>query len=481
MREKINNKNANNHIMFKVLNDNQCKMIYDAACRLLETYGWEMKNDPNGRAKKLLLKAGCTIEGSRVRFPLKVIEEALSTVPSEITLYDQLGNPAIEMSAQNSKSYTGVGPTPIFRYDVETKERRKALKQDAFNTGILCEALDNIDLVSGLTWISDCPEDLAGAYETRELLKSTTKPIQIWGKDQKDYKACLEMCTTVAGSTEKFKEKPFAATFCGNLSNADFLMDILESGVLLHSASASIILGVTSPVTIAGALVQGLAENLTVFVLSQIVKKGYPVLGTIIVNDTNFSNLNVKHTTPPVTLAAAAVTDLFRYLNLPASSSSCGDATNALVFDQQAAFDIATQLYTSKLCGTSLTACGFLECCLVGSMESLVYTDEILSYYNSLIKGIEVNEDTLAEEVIKQIGPNGSFISAEHTSENIESWMPDVFTLQNYADWSKAGSKDYAERANKKIKQIISDGVRHPKSSEILAKLDEIISSVENK
>lgn len=475
MRKNINNKDAENNLLFCGLNDDQCKMIYDAACRLLEIRGWELKNDINGRAAKVLAEAGCTIVENMVHFPRQVVERALACVPKELTVYDQLGNPCLVMSADNRKCYTAIAPSPTYVRDIYTGERRMARTADAYNTGLVGDSLDNIDMLSGLAWVSDCPKGLEASYEIRELLKASNKPIQIWGSNQNDYATVMEMCSAVAGGEDAFREKPFAATFCGNFNNADFLMDLLESGAVMHTMSDSGIRGVNVPVTMAGIIVKCLAETLTVFVLAQQIRPGYPIIGGLGTNDTNFENLSIKMTSPHQALAVIAAADIYRYLGLPASLCSMG-STSSMGFDGQTAFDYAAHLLTAKYCGLSLTFAGHLENCNTGSLEALIYTDEILSYANQVTSGIKVNEETLAEEVLMRVGPGGSFVAEEHTLDNLDLWMPRLFTTQHYEAWAKEGNKDTGTRANEKVKEIIKQGVRNPKSAELLAKFDEIIA-----
>ena len=164
----------NQTVQFRVLNDSQCEKIVEAALHILEHTGCCMKNE---RARELLQSRGCMVDGEIVRSPAELVRECLETVPKEVTIYDREGNPAMVLGSHTGNSYFVPGMCNIYRIDVETGERRPAVRKDAFDTGLLVEALPNIDMACGLALISDCEQELAAAYEVRELLAATAKPI----------------------------------------------------------------------------------------------------------------------------------------------------------------------------------------------------------------------------------------------------------------------------------------------------------------
>jgi trimethylamine--corrinoid protein Co-methyltransferase len=473
MRERITNLEAVNNVSLHILPADQCNRIFGMSKRLLSKYGWKLKNDTEGMVHKKLQEAGCTFDGDRAFFSEEVIHNALAKAAREVVIYDQHGEPYLRMMADHSKTYSSIAPSPTFCTTLGTQQRHIATKEDAFNAGLLCEALDCVDMACGLAFVSDCPDDLAASYEIRELLRATNKPIQVWGTNRKDYATCIEMCELVAGGKQEFHEKPFAATFTFN--DCDFLMDILNSGVMLYAQSANI-RGLNAPVTIAGFLAQGLAENLAILTLAEQVQPGYPFLGNIMFSDINFNNMKVRTTSPLDPLVNIAATDLFRFVGLPSYVSAPG-STNAQIFDQQAALDYTMQLYTSKLAGVALNSFGHIDNASTGSLESIVYANELMAYTNSVIAGIEVDDDSLAEDLIADAWPDGNYFSSDHMLENFTTWDSPLFTLQDFDKWKEDGSHDVFDGSARIAKNIIEAGILKPKETLLLHEIDALLKT----
>lgn len=477
MRFRKTNMEVENCLSGSVLTREQCALIYDKACQLLHEYGMKLEQDTCGTAKAVLRQAGCDIRGDMVHFPKEVIEKALESAPSEITMYDQLGNVAVVLRGDAKTAPAMSAPSPIFRWDVHTGQRRKATLQDDLDTAILCDQLENIDFVNGMGWISDCTEMLPGTYEARELIRGTNKPLTIWGVDRNDFETAAALCAEVAGGVEEFRRKPFALTYCGNFSNADVLLSMLDSGMPIFAISNANQLGITAPNAVAATLVKGLAENLAVIVLAQNYRKGSPIIGSISIADTDFSSVGYLMSSPRFQIACGAVCDLFHYLNLPAQVGVAG--TNAPVVDAQCISDTALQLMTSKLSGNLMT-CGFLDSCMAGSLELLLYSNDLLSYLNNLVQGVQIDEDTMALELMMECGLGGSYITEEHTMEHLDdTWSSQTFYNLGYDKWKAAGEVDYLARANERVRKILEAGIRAPKSEELMSRLDRIIEQAE--
>lgn len=471
-------------VQFKVLNEGQCREIVHAAFRVLARTGCHVHHEG---ARKILQAAGCLVDGIQVKIPTYLVEKAIRTAPSQITIYDREGNPALHLGAHSGNSYFVAGLLNLYRLDPLTGERRLTVKQDAAQAGLVIDALPNIDVASGLACISDCKPQLADVHELRMLLETTTKPILLWNFDTNGIKTQVEMCAAVAGGLDKLKAKPFViagASPTSPLAHAEDVLDRLlymfEVGLPTPYVAAPMI-GATAPVTIAGSLVVGLADTLVGLVLSQLVNEGCPFMGTCFVDFLDMKSMSFSHTCPEFTLGSAASGDIFRFLDLPYAAHL--GSTDAPVFDQQAAFDVGIQLYTGILNSANLNFfLGYLETAMSSSLEMLVFGDEAIGYLRRITEGIEVSRETLAEDVIHNVGPNGNFLGEEHTMHHFrENWTPKAFIRTTYEKWSGEGGKDLYARANERVKEIIAAGPRKPLSPEVLAKLDAILERAEKR
>ncbi len=474
----------NQTVQFRVLNDSQCEKIVEAALHILEHTGCCMKNE---RARELLQSRGCMVDGEIVRIPAELVRECLETVPKEVTIYDREGNPAMVLGSHTGNSYFVPGMCNIYRIDVETGERRPAVRKDAFDTGLLVEALPNIDMACGLALISDCEQELAAAYEVRELLAATAKPILLMTTNLLEIETTYRMCCEAAGGEENFRKKPFAVAGASatsplthNAENVETLLFMFEKGIPTPYIAAPMI-GATAPVTLAGAVALGTADNLVGLVLSQIVNPGCPFLGSNFVDMMDMQTTSFAMTAPELPLAEAASADIYRWLGIP---SVCHmGMTDACEFDQQAAMDVTAHLYTSMLSGANLNFfSGFLETAMSGSLEVLYFANDVVGYLDHIIGGIEINEETLALDVIDEVGPEGNFLGEEHTLEHYrENWRPGTLARQNWNTYTENGSRDYKARANEAVKEILNRGVQRPLPPETLKRLDGIMENAREK
>ena len=185
-------------------------------------------------------------------------------------------------------------------------------------------------------------------------------------------------------------------------------------------------------------------------------------------------------TAPELALGGAASSDVYRHLGIPGVCHM--GMTDSPVFDQQAAMDVTAQLYTAMLSGANLNFfSGFLETAMSGSLEVLYFANDVVGYLDRIIGGLEISAETLALDVIDQVGPEGNFLGEEHTLEHYqENWRPGTLARPNWASFVAGGSKDYRDRANEKINEILSQRVKKPLPEGTLARLDEIMEEARN-
>ncbi|HWR42705.1 trimethylamine methyltransferase family protein [Sporomusa sp.] len=465
-------------VKYQVLNREQCEEIVNATYRVLERTGCIIHNKV---ALQLMKEAGCFVEGERVRIPSFVLKKAISTTPSRLTLYDRMGNPAVYLEA--NKSYFGPGPTNTFIIDIETGKRRRVTKADVVNTAMVCEALPNTAWTSALAMVSDY--DFPDLHEVHAMLPHTTKPILTWASNVDNLKDIVDMCAAAAGGIDKLTEKPLVMfIICPNdplVHSDDAVSQILYLAEkrLPFQYVSGVTFGGSGPITIAGANVVGLADTLVGLIISQLKNPGAPFIAAKATDNLNMRTLAISHSKPEFVLAQAATADIFRYLDLP-FAANLGESDSP-VFDQQAAFDITMQLYTGALSGANLNNfVGFLETCNTGSLEAMVFGNEAVSYIRRMVEGIEVSAETLAEEVIHNVGPGGTFLAEEHTFKHFkESWQPSVLMSQPREEWEAAGKKDLGDRLNAKVKEIIAQGTQNPLSDKVMEQLDEILARAE--
>lgn len=388
---------------FRVLTDDQCERIVLAAFEVLERVGARFYEP---EAVDILRKAGGVVsDGHRVRIPSGLVKQALNTVPSRFTLYTRDGRPAIKV--EPGRAYFGPGPTCCYFIDPDTGERRPFVKRDAALAARVCEALPNIDYVMSLGSISDVPQAKADIHELDAMVRETVKPLMTWSFSRESLAQMHEMCIAVKGSAEAFAREPFMIFYAEPSSPLKHSAEAVQK--LLYCAQNRIplvytpcpISGATAPATMAGVLVQNLAETLGGVALSQLVRKGSAIVVGGVMSVLDMHTTILSYGAPELALLSAAATEVARHLGLPMFSTA--GCTDSKCLDDQAAIEGAISITFAALSGASfIHDVGYTESGMTGSLQQLVMCDEIIGMARHVARGIRVDEDTLAVDAIAE-------------------------------------------------------------------------------
>jgi len=477
------NYQSNVSTQFRVLSEPQCEEIYLAMLHVLEKTGVDIYND---EATQLLKENGAIVDGPRVYIPSQMVKKALSSAPPRFTVHGRDGTKPLFI--EPNRVYYGPGPTCPNFLDPNTGERRKYLRKDAAMTALVCDALNNIDFVMSLGAISDVKQSLADVHEFVEMMANTVKPIVAWSFSLESCKDIHQIALAIAGGEEEFARNPNYFFYAEPLSpltsnreaSAKLLYCVQEGIPLIYTPCP--IAGGTAPATFAGILVNALAEALHGLGIAQFKRPGAPFVIGGVVSIMDMSDMVLSYGAPELGLLSAALTDVVKYLGLPMWST--GGCTDAKIVDEQAALESALSIAMAQLSGANLVHdVGYIESALTGSLGMLAMSDEIISMVRHITRGIEVNEETLAVDVIDEVKPGGNFLETEHTFKHYrrEFWFPELMDRSNYGDWVEAGEKTLNDRANDRLKNILATHTVPPLSKEVEAKIKAILASAEKR
>ena len=472
-----------NETKFHALTEEECEKIILAALRIMEETGLVIQKNTVG---DIFEKAGCTVEGDLVKFPQELVKECIASAAPELVLYDRMGNDVIHATGCNN--YYGNGPTNPMYNDFETGERRLALTKDIANNALVSDACPNIDFIMGLGGISDCDPQVADIVELQQILKNTTKPIIPWCIDVENLKDLIEMCSAVAGGGDKLAEKPFVAIFPGcsitplttDGLNYEKMKYAIEAGLPIICMTGPQ-LGCTAPVTLAGAIALGMAEVFVSLVFSQLVKKGSAIALGVVIVSTDMATTSNAYGTPEHCIGDAAVADIFHYLNLPMIQT--GGVTESKIVDEQAAIESSMQIISNALVGGHLVHdVGFIDAAMSASLDQIVMCDEIISYARRFARGFEVNDETLAIDVIQEVGPGGEYLTQDHTFMHFrdELWKPITIDRSKYDTWA-VDAKDMRTRVHERTKKLLEEHQVAPLPEDVVSTIDEIVARAEKR
>jgi trimethylamine--corrinoid protein Co-methyltransferase len=461
----------------RILSDEQVREIHTATLQILSQIGFDVQ-DPFGR--ELLLEAGAWESNGRIKVPENLLTDAIANAPSRIPMHDRLGN--LTMPLELGKVFFGTGSDTIFTLDVNTRERRRAVEQDVENIARLSDALQEIDFVMSMGVPSDVPVPDTYLREFIGMIRGSVKPNVYTARDRQDLEDIYRIAVAVAGGEGDLREKPFLLHYAEPISplliNEESLQKIIfcaEKGIpcaYIPSPNP----GGGGPIALAGAIALGNAECLLGLIISQLVRPNTPFLYGMNTAALDMKTTIVSYGSPEWSLGMVGWTELARFYNLPVWGYA--GATDSKVVDAQAGAEVTFSIMSAFLSRCTLNHdVAYIEYGSTSSMEMLIIADEIISMTRRFMRGVPVNKDTLALDVIARTRPGSGFLADDHTLDNFREfqWAPQVIDRKRYDIWEKVGSQDMYHRANELAKKILSTHKTPPLPTEAEDVIAEIL------
>ena len=466
-------------VEFRSLTEDQITLLHEASLEIMARTGMRFYEQ---EALDLFKKAGADVsDGNLVRVPPHLVEWALRTVPKNIAIFDRNGQRA--MSLGGYRSYFGVGSDCMHIYDLHTGERRQAVLQDVIDGVRLVDALPNLDFVMSMFLPSDVPNETYERHQMSVMLQESTKPIVFVGMETVSTAYAVEMAAAVAGGLESLQRYPFIINYV-NVTSA-FRHNEESVQRLLYAAERNLptiyapskMRGTVAPMTVAGALALGNAGQLAGLVLSQLKREGSPFLRSKPGGDGMDMRSMVSLYGAPD--GGPFGWDLAHYYGIPTfGAAGCSDAK---VFDAQAAAEATLTLFDNTINGANLIHdVGYLDCAMTGSLELVAFCDEIIGWLRRYLRKLEISEETLALDLIHEIGPDGHFLETEHTLRHAhEDWLPTVFDRFDYHRWLAEGATMLQQRVNQKVREIIQSHRAQPLPGGVVGSISSIVEGGE--
>ncbi len=466
---------------FKLLERDEIEEIHSSTLHILEKVGVEVRNE---NALRLLEENGCEVEGRRVRIPEELARECLKKAPSKIELYSRDGDRSLLIGGDNV--VYNPGSAAIYFLDSETGEIRRGTSRDLEKLVRVTDALEHIGAQSTAIVPSDVPDVVADLYRLYIVLRNSDKPIITGAFSKQGLIDMAEMLNAAVGGPEELRRRPRAIFDCCPTSplmwgdvTAQNVIDLAERGIPAEIIAAPQI-GATGPVTIAGSLVQANAEILSGIVIAQLKRAGTPVIygGSPTLFDMRYATARLGAIESMMTACAEA--EVGKYYGLPTHGYL--GLSDSKVVDGQCCFESAIGILMAALTGVNVVSGpGMLASENCQSLEKLVIDDELCAMAYRLVEGIDVDEETLALDVIEKVGPGGHYLGERHTMKHFrrERYIPsDVVCRLTLDAWKKAGSKDIITRAKERVEKLLREHQPKPMPEERAQALEEVVNSI---
>jgi trimethylamine--corrinoid protein Co-methyltransferase len=465
----------------QVLSEKEVLQIHESSLRILEHTGVNVLND---EILELMKSAGAVIikDEKVAKIPPKLVEQALPKAPSTITLYARDDREPFSIGEGITRSASGFDATFIQEYG--SVERRPITKAEVGEFARLADRLADIDIVGVQGIPQDVPQDKTEAFAVQMLLQNTSKHILVAPDTGKSARAMLKMVRYVTG-TDDIGAHPVlsvhispSAPLRWTPAACDVIREVVRAGVPFYILPAPIA-GATSPVTLAGHLVQHNCQILTGLLIAQLMREGHPVVYCNAHTLFNMREGNPVIATPETMLLRFAGAQMARYYNIP--SHSIGFDTDSHVIDQQGVWEKALSAMACVSAGIDVMVnLGMYSTGLTVSFESLIIDHEIFSMLRRFQRGIEVSEKHLALDVMEKIGTWGSYLAEEHTLHHFrsENWYPDISCRKLFERWVEDGAEDMLDVAHKRAAYLLAGHAKTYVDERLMKELDHLIESI---
>ncbi len=446
-------------VLLSFLSPDQTRDIHQATLDLLNTTGCRICHPPT---LDRLREMGARIQGTdHVFLPPDLIHGALETAPSSLTLYDRRAKPAMEL--ERGRVYYGTGSDCQYLLDLTTGQPRDFNFGEMKDAVRLAQALENIDFLMAMGLAPNLSPATAFQEKLKALLTLSAKPlVLISPPDMEILDQMVQMLTLAAGGEAQLRQRPQALFLVDPTSPLVHTQEAVEKLIFTGKRGLPVIYapgimaGATSPVTVAGALVQANAEILSGLVIHQAFSPGAPFVHGGGMSPMDMKSSQPTYSAPEAMTAQAGLTQMGRdHYCLP--TWGFGGCSAAKICDAQAVNEAATYNQMAAWMGTNLVHDqGYMEFGLSYSFELLVLCNEFIGQTRRTMAGISTAPDQMAMDTIHQVGPGGNFLTHAHTLAHFrKNWMPDLTDRNSRSQWEKKGGTTMEDRAKERIRNIL--------------------------
>jgi len=463
----------------ELLNREFIEKIIEEAYLILENTGIFVEN---AEALSLLSDAGMRIDDSHQRAFLtpELVKDCLATTPKVIKLYDRSGE--VEFLVGEDEVHFDPGSAATAILDNKNQAQRNATTEDLVKFVRLTDCLENLHFQSTGLISGDITGIISDSYRLYVGLQYSSKPIVTGTFRVEGFKPMYDMLVAVRGSEDALAAKPLAIfDACpspplkwSNLTSQS-LIDCARAGIPSELISMGMT-GATSPVTLAGTLVQHVAENLCGLVICQLAKKGSPV----IFGGSPCSFDMRKGTTPmgavETMMIDSAYAQIAKYLNLPTHAYM--GLSDAKINDSQAGLETGIGAILAALSGINvISGPGMLNFESCQSLEKLIIDNEICSMAYRLIRGISLREMPLIQDLFENFTQDTEFLTKDHTRKwyQKEHTYPLVIDRDTYDSWVALGKKSMVTRASEEVEKLLTANPPNLLDADARKDLEEIM------
>ena len=444
----------------ELLTTDQVQRVHDASLWVLENVGI-LAHYP--RARDVFKTHGCSVdENGLVKFPPAVVEQYMKAVPPSYTFRGR--DPRYDRTIPDDGPVVVTGSSAPNVVDPLSGVERRATSADIANIAYLINELKGFDIFSISTLAADAPEGQFSLSRFYPALKNCLKPVRSNTPNMNDLHMVLKLGELIVGGAEAYRERPIINHhYCPMVSPLTMDVDSTEAVTYLTEQGLPVYTtvvpnaGLTSPMTLMGTLVVGNAEFLAISVYQQMLKEGTPLIYASLPTVADMRTGAYAPGAIETGMLCMAQAQLGHFYHVPTGGYI--GLTNAHSNDAQSGYETGMNTLGAVLAGATLLNMGGLFSSLMAfDFGKAVVDDEIALMNKRVLRGLEFSEESLALDVIAEVGPGGDFMKSRHTKTLMKTTavFPKVANRSMRAQWEAAGRPDAQSRARAVAESILS-------------------------
>ncbi|MFA5895772.1 MAG: trimethylamine methyltransferase family protein [Thermoplasmata archaeon] len=465
----------------RILEEADVQAIDEAARVLLFHTGVDVHSES---AREALAHMGArVVRGSpRVLFSRTVIDKALAAAPREVVLASRDGKH--DLTIPDGQPHVTTDGTGVNVWDLETGRRRPSTTKDLADLARVADALDTVDLQWPMVVAGDAPNEIHGLVEAATALENTSKHVQHEALSASDAEVFVRMAATIAGGPKALRKRPIISSIQCPVSpltleqgSTEGLLVLARAGVPVVPLSM-VLMGGSSPVDLASALVIANAENLASLCVAQAAAPGAPVIYGVSSGPIDMRSGSFGTGSPETGIINVAGVEMARYYRLPCSVGGLAADADSPGF--QAGMEKMGTGLLPMLAGADLiTGTGSVDTNSTMSLEQLILDDDLVEYARRVIEPVRVGPETIHLEMLSRLGPGGNFLKEKHTLLHFREalWSPKILLRDGYVEGDPAEARARS-RARAKARELLRQHEPAPLDADIRRDIRALIPKV---
>lgn len=464
----------------QVLTDSEKEQIHNETLRILNEAGIRYHS---GKALKLLQSNGAEVDWDThiAYIPPELVDRALQTSPAAFVLGAR--NPQNDYPLPSPVSRYALDGTAAFAQDFYTGERRYGTFKDNENALRIFQSMDMGVMAWPPVSAEDKPAHSRPLHEWSAMMKYCSKHGQHELHDMEQAPYLAEALIALFGSEDEVRlRRACSLIYCpvsplihdGPMMDAYFEMGALDVPIMVLPMPVP---GMTGPASLFGNICLANAEALSSIIVYQLAHPGRPMIYSSATGTTDMRSGAYMAGTPEMGLMSAALVEMGRYYDLPATSAGC--TADARQPGAEAVLEKVVSTIPPVLAGSDiLVGFGEIESDQLLVLEQIVVDNEIAHFCERIFQGVDSTPEKILTDDVVDVGPGGHFLTRKSTrkfARGSEVHYADLLDRHTLDQWLQLGKPSMYSNARKKVEEILAQPLQDPLPEDISSKLDEIL------